>query len=183
MIQFELHLAGKAYAVQNFSDASFALQQRLNPVRREAFVSAQLMRRKQQPTETVDEFVQDFENLFEHSYGRRAGMDAESREMLKRDLFVQGLSWKWQEKVLPSAESFSDALHQARAAEEQEQQLVHLHRPGMGENRYCPPNKPSQCRELSESSNVASGGSGTTGTGSSQHDARKFRTPHSAISV
>ena len=98
LIQFELHLAGKAEKVyevlpnevkQNFSDASSALQQRLNPVRREALVSVQLMRRKQQPSETVDEFVQDFEKLFEHSYSRRAGMDAESREMLKRDLLCR----------------------------------------------------------------------------------------------
>ncbi len=61
------------------------------------------------------------------SYGMREGMDPESREMLKRDLFVQGLLLKWQKKVLPSAETFSDALHQARAAEEQEKQLAVLH--------------------------------------------------------
>ena len=32
------------------------------------------------------------------SYGRRAGMDEESKQLLKRDLFVQGLLLKWQEK-------------------------------------------------------------------------------------
>ncbi len=39
-------------------------------------------------------------------------MDAASRELLKRDLFVQGLLLKWQEKVLPSVSTFEDALHQ-----------------------------------------------------------------------
>ena len=34
---------------------------------------------------------------------------------------------KWQEKVLPSAVSFADALYQARAAEEQEKQLSAMH--------------------------------------------------------
>ena len=55
-------------------------------------------------------------------------MDSESKQMLKRDLFVQGLRLKWQEKVLPSAETFADALHQARAVEEQEKQLYELHK-------------------------------------------------------
>ena len=48
-------------------------------------MSAQLMRRKQQPNESVDEFAHDLEKLFEHSYGRRKGMDESSKEMLKRD--------------------------------------------------------------------------------------------------
>jgi len=108
------------------------LQERLNPVEREALVSAQLMRRKQQQNESVDEFAQDLEKLFERSYGRRKGMDESSKEMLKRDFFVQGLWLKWQEKVLPSAKTFHDALHQARAAEQQEKQLSSLHHSGAG---------------------------------------------------
>ena len=47
--------------------------------------------------------------------------------LLKRDLFIQGLSLKWQEKVLPSAATFADALHQAQAAEEQDTLLGELH--------------------------------------------------------
>ena len=47
--------------------------------------------------------------------------------VLKRDIFVQGLLLKWQEKVLPSATTFADALHQARTAEEQEKQLGEMH--------------------------------------------------------
>ena len=66
--------------------------------------------------------------LFDKSYGQREGMDQASKDMLKRDLFVQGLMWKWQEKVLPSANSFHDALHQARVTEKQERQLSDLHR-------------------------------------------------------
>jgi len=46
----------------------------------------------------------------------------------QRRCFVQGLILKWQEKVLPSATSFSDALHQARLAEEQHKQLGELHK-------------------------------------------------------
>ena len=56
------------------------------------------------------------------TFSRRATVDRVG--ILKRDLFVQGLNLKWQEKVLPTAKSFSDALHQARTAEEQEQQLA-----------------------------------------------------------
>ena len=58
-------------------------------------------------------------------------MDQESKDLLKRDLFVLGLALKWQEKVLPSSKDFGDCLHQARAAEEQERQLNEIHRPGV----------------------------------------------------
>ena len=105
------------------------LRKHLAPVRRETLVSAQLMKRKQTATETVDQYAQDFKTLFDRSYGRREGMDQESKDLLKRDLFVLGLRMKWQENVLPSAESFSDSLHQVRAAEEQERQLNELHQP------------------------------------------------------
>ena len=54
-------------------------------------------------------------------------MNPESKDLLKRDLFVIGLKLKWQEKVLPSAEDFGDCCHQARAAEEQERQLNKIH--------------------------------------------------------
>ena len=61
----------------------------MNPVEREALVSAQLMCRKQQPNEPVDEFAQDLEKLFECSYGRRKEMDESSKEMLKRDFLCK----------------------------------------------------------------------------------------------
>ena len=47
---------------------------------------------------------------------------------------MQGLWLKWQEKVLPSAKTFHDALHQAHAAEQQEKQLSSLHCSGLGTN-------------------------------------------------
>lgn len=71
-------------------------------------------------------YAQDFERIFQQSYGCRTGMDEDSCNMLKRDLFVL----KWQEKVLPSAETYVDALHQARANEEQSRQLANLHGAG-----------------------------------------------------
>ena len=183
LVQFELHLAGRAERVYevlpstskvSFKAATEALQKRLNPVEREALVSAQLMRRKQQPAESVDEFAQDLEKLFDRSYGRRTGMDEGSKEMLKRDFFVQGLLLKWQEKVLPSAKSFSDALHQARAAEQQEKQLTKMHQPGGGtksntgsrstSSAKASSSPASQPRERPESS--ASGVSGTSSASS-----------------
>ena len=138
LLQLELRLKGRAErlfeVLSKESKGSFqavvdGLRKRLAPVRREALVSAQLMKRKQKATETVDQYAQEFETLFDRSYGRREGMDQESKDLLKRDLFVLGLRMKWQEKVLPSSESFSDCLHQARAAEEQERQLNELHQP------------------------------------------------------
>lgn len=90
-----------------------ALKQRLHPVRSEALLSAQLIKRKQKYSKSVDQYAHEFESLFEKRYGRRAGMDQALKELLKRDLFVQRLTNKWQEKVLPSASSFGDALHQA----------------------------------------------------------------------
>ena len=134
LLQFELHLVGKAEKIYNvldkeskktYASATKALRDRLCPVRREALKSAELLRRKQQQNESVDEFAQDFEALFERSYGR-AGMDDDARERLKRDLFVQGLQYRWQEKVLPTATTFCDALYQARANEEQAKQLSYL---------------------------------------------------------
>ena len=41
---------------------------------------------------------------------------------------MQGLILKWQAKVLPTAESFTEALYQARTAEEQERQLAEIHK-------------------------------------------------------
>ena len=73
-------------------------------------MSAQLIKRKQKAAERVDRYAQ--------SYGRMSGMDQESKDLLKRDLFVLGLLMKWQEKVLPSAKDLGDCVHQARAAEE-----------------------------------------------------------------
>jgi len=117
----------------------------LHPVQNEALLSAQLMKRKQRADKTVDSYSQDFESLFEKSYGKRLGMDVASRELLKRDLFVQGLLMKWQEKVLPSANSFVDDLHQARAAEEQKKQLLEIH-------DTTAPQKPYHKRRIDEES-------------------------------
>ena len=54
-------------------------------------------------------------------------MDESSCAILKRDLFNQGLLLKWQEKILPSAETFADALYQVRTMEEQSKQLTCMH--------------------------------------------------------
>ena len=54
-------------------------------------------------------------------------MDENSCTMLERDLFIQCLLLKWQEKILPSAETFADALYQARTMEEQSKQLRCMH--------------------------------------------------------
>ena len=71
LAQFELHLAGRAERVYevlpstskvSFKAVTEPLQKRLNPVEREALVSAQLVRRKQQAVESVDE---DLEKLFD----------------------------------------------------------------------------------------------------------------------
>ena len=62
----------------SFEKASQALHEQLYPVESEALVSAQLMKRKQLSSETVDEFAQDLEKLFERSYGCRQGMDESS---------------------------------------------------------------------------------------------------------
>ena len=88
------------------------------------------MRRREQSNESVDEFTQDFKRLFAQSYSRRQGMDETSCPMLKQDLFIQGLLLKWQEKVLPSTETFADALYQARTMEEQSKQLSKMHTSG-----------------------------------------------------
>ena len=110
---------------KTYASATKVLRDRLCLVRRETLKSAEILRRKQQQNESVDEFAQDFEALFERSYGQ-AGMDEEARERLKQDLFVQGLQYHWQEKVLLTATTFCDALYQARANEEQAKQLSHL---------------------------------------------------------
>ena len=137
LLQFELHLVGRAEQIyevlpgeskSSYAKATKALEDRLKPAGRKALSSAQLLRRKQKPGEPVDEFVQAFENLFEKSYGNESGIDPAFRRTLKRDLFVQGLILKWQEKVLPTAENFTEALYQARTAEEQERQLAEIHK-------------------------------------------------------
>ena len=104
-VPFQLHLVGRAEqlyevlpdkAKASFSTAVDALKQRLHPVRSEALLSAQLIKRKHKYSESVDEYAHEFESLFEKSYRKRAGMDQASKELLKRDLFAQGLTYKWQ---------------------------------------------------------------------------------------
>ena len=89
----------------------------------------------------MDDYAREFERLFEDSYGHRAEVDTNFKGILKRDIFVQGLLLKWQEKVLPSAETFADALHQARTAEEQEKQLGEMHPRNPKEVTKDPPGK------------------------------------------
>ena len=48
--------------------------------------------------------------------------------MLKCDLFIQGLHLQWQKRVLPSVETFEDALFQACIAKQQQLDLAHLYR-------------------------------------------------------
>ena len=134
-------------------------------MKREALKSAELMKRKQTHNESVDLYAQEFERLFLKSYGSSGGMDTKSKEMLKRDLFVQGLLLKWQKKVLPSAVSFNDALYQARATEEQEKQLSELHQPawskdGPTQRRGGTSSQPRQSSATSEEprSNPSQGG-------------------------
>ena len=85
-MQLELRLKGQAerlYEVlpteskTSFSSAVESLKKRLVPARRDALLSAQLMKRKQLPSESVDQYAQEFETLFDYSYGRRSGMDQE----------------------------------------------------------------------------------------------------------
>ena len=136
LLQFELHLGGKAEGIYDvlpadekttFDLATKALGKRVQPAKREALSSAQLLRRRQKSGESVDDFVREFERLFEESYGHRTDVEVAFKGELKRDLFVQGLLLKWQEKVLPSAVTFADPLHQAWTAEEQEKQLGEMH--------------------------------------------------------
>ena len=169
LVQLELRLKGRAERLfevlpseskSSFKSAVEGLKKRLAPARRDALLSAQLMKRKQLPSESVDQYAQEFETLFDRSYGRRSGMDQESKDLLKRDLFVLGLKMKWQEKVLPSAKTFADSLHQARAAEEQERQLNELHKPQGSSSSAATP------------SNSADRGSSTSRTGHSSNSSR-----------
>ena len=137
LLQFKLYLTGRAEELYDMlpevvkrqsESAISALGERLRPIRRDALASAQLMRRKQEPQESVDLYAHAFEQLFEKSYGHNQGMDTASKAMLKRDLFVQGLHIRWQEKVLLSADTFENALFQVRLAEQQQLDLAHLHK-------------------------------------------------------
>ena len=60
--------------------------------RSEALLSAQLIKRKQKYSESVDEYAHEFQSLSAKSYGKRATMDQALKELSKRDLFVQGLA-------------------------------------------------------------------------------------------
>lgn len=68
--------------------------------------------------------------LFARNYGRRAYMDEESKQLLERNLFTQGLLLKWQEKALPlPATMFVETLYKARTLEKQDRQLAQIHQP------------------------------------------------------
>ena len=89
LLQFELHLVGRAEAVYktlptevkgSFTTAVEALRKRLQPPKRDALRSAQLIKRKQQSDEHVDKYAQDFEALFDKSYGNREGVQRHAEE-------------------------------------------------------------------------------------------------------
>ena len=89
LVQLEIRLAGRDERLfevlpkeskGSFNTAVDSLKKRLAPARRDALLSAQLMKRKQLPSESVDQYAQEFETLFDCSYGRRSGMDQESIE-------------------------------------------------------------------------------------------------------
>ena len=95
-----MHLTGRAESIYEvlpaeakgtYERATKALGGRLKPAERKALASARLLRRKQRPGETVDEFVQAFEGLFEKSYDRQSGVDLVFKGC---DLFVRGLVLK-----------------------------------------------------------------------------------------
>ena len=113
-----------------------ALQKRLHLVRKDALVSAQLMHCRQEPREAADMYAQTFEQLFKKSI--KTWMYVASTATLKCDLFVPGLHLQWQDRVLPSAEPFEDALFQAWIAEQKQLDLAHLHRQ---QSRHLLPHK------------------------------------------
>ena len=70
-MHFELHLTGHTEAVYDvlpsetksrFSTAVDALRNRLQPVKWDALRSAELIKKRQQPAETVDQYAQEFGN-------------------------------------------------------------------------------------------------------------------------
>ena len=96
LLQLELHLKGRPKQVFNvlpkelvvdFSTAVDSLRKRLAPIRKEALLSAQLIKWKQKPMESVNQYAQNFETSFNLSYGRRSGMNQASKDHLKRDFF------------------------------------------------------------------------------------------------
>ena len=104
LLQFELHLTGKVKSIYEvlppeekatFTLASEALGKRVQPAKREALTSAQLLRRRQKPGKGVDDFTREYEWLFEESYGHRVDVDATFKGVLKQEIFVQGLLLKW----------------------------------------------------------------------------------------
>ena len=80
-----------------FELASEALGKRVEPAKREALSSAQLLRRRQRDGESVDDYTREFERLFELSYGHRVDVDLAFKGVLKRHC---GLSSKDLIKVL-----------------------------------------------------------------------------------
>ena len=90
LVQPELHLKGQVERLfevlpkeskSSFSSAVECLKKCLVPARRDALLSALLIKRKQLPSESVDQYVQEFETLFDCSYCRRSGMDHESKDL------------------------------------------------------------------------------------------------------
>jgi len=78
LLQLELHLSGQAEQLYEvlpaedkavFSKAVEALGPRLQPVKSEAFLSAQLLKRKQKAGETMDECSHEFEALLRRVMG------------------------------------------------------------------------------------------------------------------
>ena len=79
-------------------------------------------------------------------------MDESSCAVLKRDLFIQGPLLKQQEKVLLLAETFADALYQARTMEEQSKKLSKMQASGGGQRDPSHSTKKPQDQSLARQS-------------------------------
>ena len=94
ILQLEFHLTGKAVATHdvlssevknNSKSAANALRDCLQPVNREALKYAELIKRKQTQSKSVDCYAQDFEQLLLKSYGSHGGW-INSQRRYSRDM-------------------------------------------------------------------------------------------------
>ena len=152
LLQLVLYLSGRAEQVyevlpasakDTFSRAIESLKKRLQPVANEALLLSQLMRRKQRTEESVSTYTP--KNL--RHYSRRAmvrgkGWISPLKNYLRGICSSRDYPSSCRRK---SAATFADALHQARAAEEQDTLLGELH-------RGRPPDKPLDKQPPSRSS-------------------------------
>ena len=129
--QFALRLTGRALTAyesiseadkETYSNMREAFQAKAAPLLLKSYQSRMFHSRVQEK-ETVQQYAQQLQHLYDKAYGRHP-MTQELKDQMLLGAFEQGLQETWKRELKPPPRTFVDALLLAQTAEAAEKQLM-----------------------------------------------------------